>query len=358
MEIGDHAITFTYFDVGTGDAIWIRFLGNDQRWHHLLVDGGYGYAYKMAFGPLIRQILGHQEVIDFWLISHIDMDHIGAVLGLFGDKKLKDKAAIVREFWFNHSPMLIKSCNGKLAVKEGVALRDFLKPLGLLAESPILGSESRIDLHGLKITALTPTAAKLATADALWQTEEKGGKLGRTAERSDHRETIDALKGKRFSPDTDPVNGSSISCLLEYKGLRFLLLADSHPEDVVTALRDLGYNEKKPLQAELVQLAHHGSKANTSPELLGLLRCERFVVTGNGQANAHPDKETLVRVLTHPDRADTLSFAFPYGTSEVVTLFAADGDAAAAYNFTCEYPQEDEHSLSLSYLPIELPAHD
>jgi beta-lactamase superfamily II metal-dependent hydrolase len=354
MENNDYVISFKYFDVGTGDAIWIRFFGNDQQWHNILVDGGYGYAYKMAFGPLIKAIIKDGECIDLWLISHIDDDHIGAVTGFITDKKFIDKPAAVKKFWFNHSPLLIKDGNGKLAVKRGIKLRDFLKSYGLLAETPIVGEAGKLDLHGLKITALTPTEDKLRTAEQLWHVEEKGGKLGRTSEQSDYQQTIETLKLKSFSEDTDAVNGSSIGCLVTYRGLNFLLLADSHPGDVVTALRNLGYSEKRPLSAEFVQLAHHGSKANTSPELLQLINTSQYVVTGNGEANAHPDKETLARVLINESRSDEMiSFVFPYHTKPLTKLFDVDQDAEETYNFKCEFPRSANEPLSLDYLPFE-----
>jgi len=358
MQMIDHAITCTYFDAGAGDAIWIRFLGNDSKWHHVLVDGGYGYAYKMAFGPLIREIVAVGETVDLWLISHIDLDHIGAVLGFIRDKKLKDKEQAVRRFWFNHAPMQIRESNGKLAVKEGVVLRDFLKSSGLLVSAPVIGGSSILNLYGLKITALTPTSAKLAVAGALWQAEEKTGKLGRNAAQSDHRKSITALEDRPFLADADPVNGSSISCLMEYCGLKFLLLADSHPEDVVAALRMLGYSEERPLAAVFMQLAHHGSKGNTSPELLRLVSTDCFVITGNGCANAHPDKESLVRLLTASTRSDKLRFIFPYHTKEITDLFMADIDAAATYNFVCEYPPDGERSVSLNFIPIDHLEHE
>lgn len=51
--MGEYQLIFNFFDVGAGDAIWIDFLGYDNKRHHILLDGGYGYAYKMAFGPLL-----------------------------------------------------------------------------------------------------------------------------------------------------------------------------------------------------------------------------------------------------------------------------------------------------------------
>ena len=75
-----------------------------------------------------------------------------------------------------------------------------------------------------------------------------------------------------------------------------LFLGDSLPADVAAGLRALGYSEERPLHVDLVKVSHHGSRHNTSPELLKLIRGERFLISGQG-VKGHPDKETLARII-------------------------------------------------------------
>lgn len=358
MQLKDHELSISFFDVGGGDAIWVRFWGNDSQWHHILIDGGYGYAYKNTFGPLIRAIIQKGESIDLWLISHIDQDHIGAVLGFTNDRKIDDKPAAVKQFWFNHD-IAVHSGNGKLAVHQGVSLRKYLKDHDLLLKEAITVKQDPVDLFGLRLTILSPTPEKQNHATELWKAKERAGKLGRTAAEADHGKTIEELAQNIFSPDGDPTNGSSISCLLEFKGVAALLLADSHPSDITDSLMGLGYSESHPLHADLVQLAHHGSKANTSPAFLDLIKTKNFVITGNGITNRHPDKETLVRILTQKDRdKEPLIFTFPSNTNELTSLFAVDKDPFARYIFSCVYGDEHSRITTFNFKTLNEPAHE
>jgi len=348
-----HNITYTFFDVGGGDAIWIRFFGTDQNWHNILIDGGYGYAYKQAFGPLLYQLVTAGEKIDLWIISHIDRDHIGAILGFMQDKKIKNKILAIKEFWFNHSEQIVDIPDGKLAVGDGIKFRNYLIDNGLLTRETITTSLPAADFFGLKLTILSPTQEKQEIASKLWDAEEKISKLGRSVSDADHYKTIEELQDIIFTSDDDPVNGSSIALLTEYKGLNAVLLADSHPADIVNSLSSLGYSNEKPLKAVFMQLAHHGSKANTSPALLKIINTNDFVITGNGIHNRHPDKETLVRLLVQENRNETpLHFYFVCDTKELSNMFAADHHPFEHYNFTCTYGGKNKNGLSFPYLPL------
>lgn len=352
MLLNTHELTFTFLNVGGGDAIWIRFLGNDNKWHNILIDGGYGYTYKDAFGPLINQII-KEECVDFWIITHTDRDHIGAVLGFIQDSKIKDKKAAVKQFWFNHSPLSINEATGKLGVGQGIKLRSYLENNGLLVTQEITTDLLPADFWGLRLTVLSPSDHKLSIANALWKEKELQGKLGRPRTQADHGKTIDELKNDNFSEDNDPWNGSSIACLLEYKGHTALLLSDSHPSVVAESLNKADLKQKLPLEASVVQLSHHGSKANNSQALLALVTTSTFVITGNGITNQHPDKETLVRILTQKERNDReLELVFPVETIALTKLFSVDTDAFKKYNFRCTYPLKGNNFTAIEFLPI------
>jgi beta-lactamase superfamily II metal-dependent hydrolase len=352
MLTKEHEITFTFFDIGGGDAVWIRFLGTDKNWHNILIDGGYGYAYKMAFGPLINHLLSYGEKIDLWVITHIDRDHIGAVLGFIQDKKIKDKPQAAKEFWFNHSGTTVKTPNGKLAVDDGIKFRKYLTDNGLLTKEAITTSLASSNVFGLSITILSPTPEKLAIADALWLAEEKGGKIGRSKEMADHAKSIEDLQDLVFSGDPDAINGSSIGLFIKYKSVSTLLLGDSHADVVLATLQAHGYSEENPISVEFMQLAHHGSKANNSPDLLAMINTENYVITGNGIHNRHPDKETLVRLLVQKNRTTTpIQLHFPCNTTELATMFSPDQNAFERYNFNCSY-HRTPNGTSFQYLPI------
>lgn len=348
-----HQISFHFFDIGGGDAVYIRFLGTDSKWHNVLIDGGYSKEYKNTFGPLIREIVEAGEIIDYWIISHIDQDHIGAVLGFFKDKKIENKKYIVQNFIFNYSPEKINIPNGKISVREGIDLRNFLKVNDIPAINPINTYTELLDLFGLKITILSPTPEKEAIATELWKKKELSGMIGRKASESDYKKTIGNLDGIKFNEDDDPTNGSSIAFLAEFQSIKALLLADSHPSDIVNSLDNLTYSKDVPLAVNFMQLAHHGSKANTNPEILEIIKTENYIVTGNGIHNRHPNKETLVRLIARESKgAEILNIHFVCDTPELRNMFEVDENAFEKYNFNCTYSQLGLDSIILSYLPL------
>ncbi len=348
-----HEITFTFFDVGGGDAIWIRFFGDDSKWHNILIDGGYGYTYKNVFGPVIREII-IEEYIDLWIITHTDIDHVGAVMGFIQDRKIKNKKVAVKEFWFNDSSFSVSEGKGKLGVTQGIKLRTFLEDNELLVKQAITTKLPITDFFGLKITVLSPSEEKLLIANDCWKEKERSGKLGRTVLQADHKKKIEELYSDDFSEDTDVWNGGSIACLIEFKDITAILLADSHPSTIIRALKNNEFEKQLPIQANFVQLSHHGSKANNSQALLELFKTQTFIVTGNGITNQHPDKETLVRILKQKGRSqEHLEFVFPSSTEALNNLFLADADASSNYRFDTRYPHTGNNFVRFEFIPIK-----
>jgi hypothetical protein len=191
----------------------------------------------------------------------------------------------------------------------------------------------------------------LADQDWIEKEKKQPGKMGRSL--SDHDKKIEEFAGNIFVEDTDPTNGSSIAFLLSFRNIKGLFLADGHPSDIVSAIRKLKFTETCPLLLSFVKLSHHGSKGNTSPELLSLIRTPVYAITANGISNKHPDKETLSRILCYNTSiGQPLRFAFAANTKEIKSLFKVDVNPHEQYNFTCTYTPEDELQTSLAYLPI------
>ena len=98
-------IQIEYLPTNYYDAIVIRYDGNDGIFHNILIDGGdYRNAtlcYKDNIKPRLQQIFNAGEVIDLWIITHIDDDHIGGIK-YFAYKKLnKDLQIISHPLTFN-----------------------------------------------------------------------------------------------------------------------------------------------------------------------------------------------------------------------------------------------------------------
>ena len=52
----------------------------------------------------------------------------------------------------------------------------------------------------------------------------------------------------------------------------------------------------------MTKISHHGSRKNTSNELLELIKCRKFLISTDGKQHYHPDKESLSRIICSQER--------------------------------------------------------
>jgi hypothetical protein len=166
---------------------------------------------------------------------------------------------------------------------------------------------------GLKWTLLSPNWRKLTDLRALWQANvaslgmEPGDAeafLELFEERRDLQPDdtmgatidIDHLAGKPFEEDDKAPNGSSIALLVEFEGKSILLGGDAHPGLLAHSLRRL-QRGGHPIAVDAFKVSHHGSRKNTSPELLKILTCGRFLFSSNGDKHGHPSPECVARIV-------------------------------------------------------------
>lgn len=325
-----------------GDALRVRFLGNDHKYHNIFVDGGFTKTYKATLRKEVQQILEADERIDLFVITHTDQDHISGVLAFireFGDLNLVDK------YWFNHSNLdvMFRNPSDKISIGDGITLRDFLAQSGQLPDSEITADMAGLSLSGAILTVLSPTKRVLRDYQLLWRNEEskRDTGMGRIASIKDDRYfTVEQLVQNTFREDDKLENGVSIVFLFRFGAKSVLFLGDSHPSIVVQSLKQLGYSAKSKLKVDYTKLSHHGSKSNTNEELLALLDCNTFIISANGKNRYHfPHKETLARILAHPyrDLSKHIQFIFNYDNDVIRNIFTES--EFIKFNFSCLYPE-------------------
>jgi hypothetical protein len=59
-----------------------------------------------------------------------------------------------------------------------------------------------------------------------------------------------------------------------------------------------------------VKASHHGSRGNTSLDLVRLLNCRLWLFSTNGSQFRHPDQEAVARVIWGTDRPARLVFNY------------------------------------------------
>ncbi|WP_201008725.1 MBL fold metallo-hydrolase [Paenibacillus glycanilyticus] len=142
---------------------------------------------------------------------------------------------------------------------------------------------------------------------------------------SSFTQSIEEISKKPFEPDTAEINGSSIAFILEFEGKRLLFLGDSHSDVVEHNLRKLlkqTNNDEEKLWFDLVKVSHHGSKFNTSVDLLNLIASNKYVFSTNGRGKnfSHPDIETIYRIVS-TDKTKNKELIFNYKPIRILNKF-------------------------------------
>lgn len=332
-----------------GDCIWLNLNDAQGESRNILIDGGPGNAYqfknkkgKQEAGDLqnlIAQLRNEDQFIDLLILTHVDDDHIGGLLKWF--KKDKEAKDLIKKVWFN-SGRLISDYFGEenneenhlslgdatgldTSIKQGVNFEEFLQENGLW-ERRLIHSSNVLELFGFKLTFVSPDINKLKNLLVKW---EKEAPITETSGKDDYGWSLEKhIQEDVFKEDASIHNGSSIGFILEYNGKRGVFLGDAHPIQVANTLRSLGYTEKAPLKAEFLKVSHHGSKANTSYDLLELIDTNSYIISSNGDKHQLPDKQCLARIINHNSNA-SIYFNYP----EKIPVIFKDEDYDAFPDF-------------------------
>lgn len=110
----------------------------------------------------------------------------------------------------------------------------------------------------------------------------------------------------------DELNNYSIVCKITFGDTRFLLTGDAE-ELSEQEMLSKGYN----LEADLLKVAHHGSRSSTSDAFLGAVSPETVIISV-GQENdyGHPHRETLQKLKARGIKVYQTSYS---GTIKVVS---------------------------------------
>jgi beta-lactamase superfamily II metal-dependent hydrolase len=324
-----------FFNAGCADAIHINFIGNDEKRHNILIDGGSekGDAYIDTLRERIHDIINvKKEIIDIWIITHIDDDHIGGILRLLKDTELLKAVDLCRTtFWFNYSIWDYDSGfrNKNLKnVKQGITLRNYLIENSNIKEN-ITDDDHVIDLWGAKATILSPDNKSYNALLKVWENEEIKLRQPEVSSRKKTRKNDYKIKIEDFDitkevKDNSEENGSSIAFILEYNGEAILFSADSHPWVLASSISRISNGNK--LKLKYMQIPHHGSRYNTNNTLLQLIDCEDYIISADGYNRSNlPNKETFIKVLkANPDKV--VNFHITQENDLTQNIFKIDED--------------------------------
>jgi len=373
----------TVFPAYNGDCLFI-----ETDLSTILIDGGYVDTYKKFIKPKLAELKERGKTISHVIVTHIDSDHISGIVKLIEENKNNDLIEI-ESFWHN-SFNIIRNLDDGLSFKgkpiselainyvlkediqttvkdisavQGSTLASLLKKYNhnwnTAFKNNLVSTDSEIEIVSKDMTfkILSPDNNVLKELKTYWKREifKKGfssdedlvefnedafeyilslekqkKRLAKKNISSSALKDIDGLLAEDFWEDDTPTNGSSIAFIIENGGHKLLFLADSHPSIIAKSLRKLYQEADFPVKFDLIKIAHHGSKYNTSPELLSLIDSENYIFSTNGLAHEHPDKETIARIISRPsDFNRTLYFNYEL---EILNDFK-DQNLMDKYNF-------------------------
>lgn len=354
-----------FFQAECGDAAAIKFLGNDNKYHNVLIDSGYERTFRHVLDDEIQGIACRDEAIDLWIITHIHDDHIGGVVKYIETVRDGENKDIVKQYFYNAPRMYdfeksSKSISEFVSISQGDVLYEYLNSNKKLLDYDVTNEMETVELYGLKLTILSPTRNKLSRLRSKYPLDdykqlerEESEEISEavSAKQNDYNTLIGEFDLNRWKEDNSIENGSSISVLTEFNNTKVLWLADCHPSDIESSLRELGYSQSNKIVCAWVKVTHHGSKANNSDDLYNLIDCSNFLFSVDGE-NRHnlPSKECIARILRNKQRRENFkyNFYFTYDNPVLRSIFDRENDAIyKQYNFQVFYSDQKFVAIDL-----------
>jgi hypothetical protein len=332
--------------------------------HRLLIDGGRQATARTYLRPLIATLAPVDSfMIDLMVLTHVDADHIEGLLDLLG----ADDAPRFRGVWFNDYRHL-KIAAGLappearpaprtpvLGVRQGI---DFATAVArhrcewnaAFAGGPVMvepqGQLPRFPLaSGATVTLLGPPKIKLAAFLDEWTAEvrrltKKTAVLARRQLPIPTVENLARLATERDEPDDKKPNGTSIAFVLAHEGRRVLFGADAHPDDLAHTLRRFEPGAER-IRFDAVKVVHHGSAANNTSDLTGLLECPVWLVSTDGSRHRHPDPEAIARIVLAQGPGKKLLFNYATRYNQVWQ----SPDLCEKFNYQVQYAPEGQRTV-------------
>jgi len=335
-----------------GDALLVTW-GTKKNPHRMLIDAGLAGAF-----PAVKAKLESFEGdIDLFVVTHVDIDHIGGAVKLLADSTLTPR---IREVWFNGFEHLEKF-NDLLGPMDGERLSALIRtaalpwntgwpdPVDETVGGPVVCRDDPpvVKLPGrATLTVVGPTPQKLADLLKVWRQviSDAGIKKGVKPKEEEPDVTGRGILGlsladladAKFDGDDAEANGSSIAFVFEHKGTRILFGADAHEETLVENLAKLvPAGERYTVSA--CKLPHHGSRRNVSSVLVQALDCPQWWFSSSGARFHHPNDEAVARVIRFggprpklvgnyaSDRWKSFTTDFPPGDHDYELVLPIDG---------------------------------
>ncbi|WP_079053816.1 hypothetical protein [Streptomyces graminilatus] len=261
---------------------------------------------QLSSPPLSARAFG---LVDLLVVTHVDQDHILGVLALLEDSQ---RPVELGDVWFNGFDHLLDT--------EGFGAQDGERLTSALLAQKVpwndafggrgveVGRQLGWFDDGSTMEVLSPDRAQLEALAPVWVKECAAHGLipGRDPDEPpvvpgfEHfggAVDVEALAATPFKTDTSATNVTSIGLLFEFEDRRIILTGDGEAGRLVESIRPRAEAAGGRLHVDVLKVAHHGSAHNISNELLGLLDCDRYLISTSGARHDHPDEIAMSRIL-------------------------------------------------------------
>ena len=356
---------------GYGDCIYLEY-GNPDFPHRILIDGGPYYAFQ-PLAERIKEMAKFDFTFDLLVVTHVDSDHVDGIVKLLGSNVSNLKNG-VGDIWFNAWKHFEKDPEDLLGPLQGEMLSSLIEENELTwnqafddkaVANPNSSTLIRKDLPGgLKLTLLSPTKEELAKLKTVWIREvRKAGLEPGSRDQvlqllsedlrlqpkdllGEKSFDVSSLGSSQFEAEDSRTNASSIAFLVEYEGKKFIFAGDAHPDVMTASIKQfLDQRGEQSLKIDGFKLSHHGSKNNTSPDLLNLLCCKKFFISSNGSRYQHPDPETVARIIKQ--NGPGVELFFNYNSTE--NSIWSDRTLQQHYRYKACYPPKRKEGLTILF---------
>jgi hypothetical protein len=324
-----------------GDSLLLHY-GTTKKPAAVLIDGGPGAAWGESVRPRLTEMRerlkglgrikdGDPLPLQLVMVSHVDDDHIGGLLGLTDDllRPTGDVLVETKGLWHNAFEDLTKDEDGPAELAAVAPGPDAAAVLASVNQGRRLKSDA--ELLGWKINSgfgnAKPKLVKAPEQGGRTVKLDQNTSLLLVAPRADQieglrKEWAEQLRKQRKGTakpaelveylDESPYNLSSIVCIAKQGKRSMLLTGDARGDHVLEALDAAGATKAGKLHVDILKLPHHGSIRNVKDDFFERITADHYVISANGR-DGNPESETLELIAKARGAKAKFSIHLTYG---------------------------------------------
>lgn len=315
MDVVKYEVRF--FAVGEtkkgGDSIFIRLYDKNDNLVVILIDGGY----KDTGNKVIEYMksLGI-DTINLMVNTHPDLDHISGLITIMESPDIKVDKLLYNRPWRDHNihsnlfkdnritenslnKRLIESFKKAYELEQTALKKDTICGKKCEIVHPVIGNTYFDCFHILGPTAehyrnYLLSSDKTPTSD---YNENKEPYKPRTLI---WRKFLGYIISWFDREKTSDINETSIVSFLQLPDANFLFTGDSGKVGISNAVKYL-YEDSPIMNYKVthLQLPHHGSRKNISPEIIRNIGCSNYFIScpNEGESEGHPSARLVNKLL-------------------------------------------------------------